>query len=85
MDASFPGVCVVEAFHSSFFVLQLQERKLHFDFIVSCGVVYQLYVLKFMNASFPGVRCLCISWLLLFFVLQLLDYKIAFWFYSIIQ
>ena len=38
----------------SFFVLLLPERKLHFGFIVSCGVVYQLYVFKFMNATFPG-------------------------------
>ena len=39
----------------SFFVLQLPEGKLHVGCIVSCGVVYQLYVFKFMNASFLGV------------------------------
>ena len=38
-----------------------------------------------MNASYPGVVFMHFIHLLLFFVLQLLEYKITFWFYSFIQ
>ena len=58
MLPSFPGVCVaVEAFHSPAIILctPIARTQISFWFYGFIGVVYQLYVFKFMNASSPGV------------------------------
>ena len=88
MDASFPGVCVVEAFHSPAIILctPIARTQISFWFYSFIGVVYQLYVFKFMNASSPGVcGVYAFHSPVIILCTPIVRIQNAFWFYSFMQ